>query len=128
MALGSWGDLPFEVRADKVQTWRGAKRDGEARWGKLDVFNAKPVREFLGPDNDRLTLSIDLDATHGVDVDAVLSYLREARDSGRVETLFFGEDVVFDCTVNGLSEDQKRFNQKGQLLFCTVDVTFEEYV
>lgn len=127
MAIGSWGDLPFEVRADKVQTWTNAKRESEARWAKLDVFNAKPVREFLGPDIEKLTISVILDSTRGVDVDAVLTYLRDARDNGEVHALFFGDDVIFKCSVTAVSEDQRRFNQKGQLIFCVVDVTFEEY-
>ncbi len=127
MSVGHWGDLPFEVRADKVQTFLNAKRESEARWAKLDVYNAKPVRQFIGPDLERITLTITLDASLGVDVDAVSKYLREQRDIGAVHTLFFGDDVVFKCTVNGLAEDQRRFNKKGQLIFCVLDVTFEEY-
>jgi phage protein U len=128
MALGSWGELPFEVRADKVQTWTNTRRESEARWAKLDVFNAKPVREFIGPDVEKLSISITLDSTRGVDVDAVLKYLREQRDTGEVHTLFFGDDVVFKCSITSIAEDQRRFNQKGKLIFCVVDVTFEEYV
>lgn len=127
MPLGGWGGLEFEVSADRVLTWSNAKREGEARWAKLDVLGAKPVREFIGPDIDRITVSITLDATRGVDVDAELQSLRDARDTGEVYTLFFGDDVVFKCSISSLSEDQRRYTQKGKLIFCVVDVTFEEY-
>ena len=127
MALGGWGGLYFEVNVHRMVTWNNAKRESEARWAKLDVYNAKPVREFIGPDTERVTLSVTLDATRGVDVDSQLKSLRESRDNGEIYTLFFGDDVVFKCSINSLSEDQRRYTKKGKLLFCVVDITFEEY-
>jgi hypothetical protein len=127
MSLGALGDVVFEASAEKVRTWQDMKRSGEARWATHEVFAGKPVKEFIGPGLDTITLQVRLDARLGlVPLDEVKA-LRRLRDTGAVNQLTLGGELVGDYTVKSLSEDQRRFDPAGVLVTVVVDLTLEEY-
>lgn len=144
MSLGSWGDLVFEVRAERIRTWHELRRQGEARWATHEVFAAKPVKEFLGPGLDSMTLMMHLTnsqrgvvflddfagfqaASRGIVPADELRDLREQRDIGAVHQLVIGGELVFNATLKSMREEHRRHDYRGVLLSAVVELTFEEY-
>lgn len=66
MALGSLGDITFEVTNTKVFTFDGMKRNVKMRIAKHEVIGAKPLTEVIGPDLDEIKFEILLSASLGI--------------------------------------------------------------
>lgn len=127
MSLGSWGPIVFEVSADKVRTFTDVKRRGKARWATHDVHLGKPVKEFLGSTLDNLSMVVRFDLDRGVVPRDELRALRKARDAGAVNTLTIGDQPVFECTLEEITEDLRRFDAHGVLTTAVAELFFEEY-
>lgn len=135
MSLATLGDrsgtgedtVVFEVSADRIRTWSEAKRSGEARWAKHEVYSGKPVQEFIGPGLDTLNLSVRFDADRGVVPRNELRRLRKLRDTGAVLTFVVGGELVGDFVLKSLSEEWRRFESKGVLTTAIAELSLEEY-
>lgn len=131
MSFGTLGDgdtkVTFEVSADLVRTWTDLKRSGGARWATHEVFAGKPVKEFIGPGLDTISMSVRLDADRGVKPRDELRNLRSLRDTGAVNQLVIGGELAGDYVLRELSEDLRRFDAKGALLVAIVELSLEEY-
>ena len=119
--------VTFEVSADKVRTWSDAKLSGKARWATHDVHLAPPVREFLGPGLSSLSLSVRLDAAHGLIVKDELANLRALRDLGQVVTFVVGGETIADFVLDGLAETWIRTDGQGAIMAAQVELSLEEY-
>lgn len=126
--LGTWGPITFEVSADRIRTWNDARRSADARWHAHEVYAGKPVKEFLGPGDEKVTLQVRLDADRGIDVPAELRDLREQRDIGAQHPLIIGGELQGDFYLKGISEQWKRTDKNGVVIVAIVDLAFEEYV
>lgn len=127
MSLATLGPVTFEVSADLVRTWSEARRSGDSRWATHDVHQAKPLREFLGPGLDTITLRIRFDQAFGVVPRDELRTLREQRDAGAVLDFVVGGDLVGDFTIESLSDEWTRVDASGVLTTASVDLTLKEY-
>lgn len=127
MAIATWGPVTFEVSADRVRTFRDARRSGEARWAEHVVYAGKPAREFLGPGLSSLSLSVRLDRALGVVPEDEIKALAEQRDIGAHHALVMGGEVVADFTLDGFSERWDVVDAGGRLLVATVDLNLKEY-
>ncbi len=128
MSVGVLGDIVFEANADKVRTWREARRQGAARWATHEVFSGKPVKEFLGPGLDTIDLEVRLDIELGVIPRDELRKMRISRDTGEVMQFTIGGELVGDFTIQALDETWTRFNRSGVLTTAVVSLHLEEYV
>ena len=128
MSVAVLGDITFEASADKIRTWNNdATRNGGARWASLEVFMGKPVREFLGPGNASITLSVRLDINRGLVPRDELRKMREHRDKGEVLQFTIGGELVGDFTINDINETWTRFDRRGVLTTCVAVLQLEEY-
>ena len=125
--LGTWGPVTFQASADKVRTWQGMRRSGEARWHKHEVHLGKPRPEFLGPGDDTIQLEVRLDSQLGLVPNDELESLRRERDAGKWHPLIIGGEFVFDCFLRVISEEHRRHAADGTLLLAIVELTLEEY-
>ena len=65
--IGNLGKLiTFEVSSKKVLTFNGMQRNVSGRWAQHDIIGSKPVSEFLGPGQQKVTLPIFITVMHGV--------------------------------------------------------------
>ena len=60
--IGSYAGISFTVSEDKVQTFQEMSRETASRWNTHEVIGAKPKQEFLGPDLDSMTFTMQLSA------------------------------------------------------------------
>ena len=128
-AAASSGQLSvtFETSANTVRTWQDMKRAGSARWAQHDTHLSQPKREFLGPGLDEITLSVRLDMQLGIMPLEELATLRAMRDFGQVSAFVVGGELLGDFTVDGVSEDWRRTDNKGVAQLIIVDLTLKEY-
>jgi phage protein U len=119
--------IPFEASGDRVRTWQEAKRDAAARWVAHEVFQGKPVQEFIGPGLWRLNLVIRLDIAYGVVPRDELRRLRKLMDDGIVMQFTVGGDLVGDCVIKSLEDTWNHLHRTGVLTVATAALALEEY-
>lgn len=127
MSLAVLGPITFEVSADRIRTWQEARRTGAARWAKLDIYGRKPLKEFLGPGLDTITLSVRLDIARGVVPRDELRQMRQQRDKGNVLQFSVGGELVGDFTLESIEEEWTRTNAAGVITVAQVHLQLEEY-
>jgi phage protein U len=127
--IGTLGDIVFEVSRDKVRTFDNLTRKGAARWATHDVVGKKPVREFIGQGLESISFTMHLSVSLGVNPLAEINKLRELRDKGTPMELVLNGTSISDnlWVLEDLSEDWRKLDNKGILLFADVDVSLQEY-
>lgn len=121
--------ISFSVSDGKILTFSELKRDGEARWKKHEVVGAKPFLQFLGPGEDTLSLTIVLDARHGVKPRETIEKINEYRDQGKSDYLVIGGANVTanKLVITQTSDAWDQVWNKGELIRATMELTFQEY-
>lgn len=66
MAVGSLGDVVFEVSDDRKLTFSGMSYSVGARTSVHNRINGRPLIEFQGPENEEISLTIKLSAFLGI--------------------------------------------------------------
>ena len=121
--------ISFSVSDNKILTFSGLKRDSEARWKKHEVVGSKPFMQFLGPGEDTLSLTIVLDARHGVKPRETIEKISEYRDAGKSDYLVInGANVTMNkLVITQTSDTWDEIWNKGELVRATMEITFQEY-
>lgn len=128
MSLGALGTtIAFEVSSSKILTWATSRRTQAPRWHKHDVYAAKPVQEFIGPDLDGYSMAIRLDINHGVDPSDQLKKIRDKAKAGEVLQLTIGGTLIGDFVIKNMDEELVRFSRGGTLTLAHLNLTLEEY-
>jgi Phage P2 GpU. len=129
--IGWFGsDVIFETSDTRILTFTGLKIDSAARFGSHEIIGKKPVTEYIGPGLMSLTFTVTLNGNLGVKPkDEMLLWLAMA-DSGQVEYLVLGGDVLGDNAwcVKSVSEAWDTIFNLGELFSGKIDVTLEEYI
>lgn len=130
MAIGNFGSLiTFETNDRRILSPQSFKRETSGRWATHSRIGKKPLRQFLGPENDKVTFTIRIDARHGVKprktIDDIDKYIR----SGTPATLVIGGKKVGSSkmTINSKSETWDEIWNQGELVRASLDLTLEEY-
>lgn len=129
MAVGTLGDIVFEVSREKVRTFDDLRRRGSGRWAVHDVVGKKPVKEFIGPGLEKIRFSIQLSVALGINPLDEINKLRDLRDKGEPQDLVIGGAPVGEnlWVIEEISEDWKKLDNRGNILFAEVDIELEEY-
>lgn len=127
--IGTLGEIVFEVSSDKVLTFDNLKRKGSGRWATHDIVGKKPVREFIGQGLESISFTMQLSAFLGVTPLDEINKLRELRDKGTAVELVLDGSSVGDnlWTIEDLSEDWRRVDNNGKLIYADLDVSLQEY-
>lgn len=121
--------ISFSVSGSKILTFSELKRDGEARWKKHEVVGAKPFMQFLGPGEDTLSLTIVLDARHGISPRKTIENINLYRNSGKADYLIVKGKKVTEhkLVITQTSDTWEEVWNKGELIRATMEITFQEY-
>lgn len=128
--IGYLGDIVFETSDQRILTFTGFKHDSAGRWEKHSVIGQKPVQEFVGPDIDTITFTVNLNGSYGVKPrDEMEKWLNMVND-GIVDVLVIGTKALGKdkWSVKNVSEAWEVVFNKGELFSGKVDVTLEEYI
>ncbi len=129
MAIGTLGQIVFEVSDKKILTFNGMTRDVSGRWVEHEVMGVKPKPEFLGAGNQKINLPITLSAGLGVRPRKMLELVESMVESGDAEYLIINCRPVgrhpFRLTAS--SETWDRMYRRGELAKASLTITLEEY-
>lgn len=131
MAIASWGaEIIFEVNANKIFTFSNLKRTITGNWATHSRLGQKDQAEFLGPGLQTQTLTIDLNAMHGVRPRTTLERLEAAIESGAVYPFVVGGKRVGSgkWRITSMTETWDDVWNKGELVKATAEITMEEYL
>lgn len=130
MAIGTLGSkIVFEVSNEQVMTFQEMSREVAGRWTTHEVMGAKPKPEYLGPENQTVTLTITLSAALGVRPRMVLEAVEAMVEAGTAEYFVIGSRPVGknQFRLTGSSERWDKIFSRGELAKATMTITLEEY-
>lgn len=125
--IGSYAGISFTVSEDKVQTFQEMSRETAARWNTHEVIGAKPKQEFLGPDLDSMSFTMNLSAWRGVSPLQLAERLRRFCQKGEVDNLILGGRNFGKYLIESVSETYDTVNNHGEVVQASVDVSLKEY-
>ena len=128
--IGTLGkNIVFEVSDKKALLMEKLSREVKGRWSAHEAVGVKPRAEFLGADNQSLSLSIRLSANLGVKPRAVLEAVAEMVEKGAAEYLVIGGKPVGKRPFRlvSVSESWDRIYSRGELSQASLSLSLEEY-
>ena len=63
--IGALGDMVFKVSAQNINTFRELTRSSSGRWAYHEIHMQKPKSEFLGPNLDTISFTMEFDVCLG---------------------------------------------------------------
>ena len=120
--IGSYAGISFTVSEDKVQTFQEMSRETAARWNTHEVIGAKPKQEFLGPDLDSMTFTMQLSAWRGVSPLQLAERLRQFCSKGEYDNLIVGGRNFGKYLIESVSETYHTVTNRGEVVQASVDV------
>jgi len=130
MAIGSLGDISFEVSDKKVFAFEDLKREGKMRYATHEVIGQKPILELVGPELEQISFKINLSVSLGINPEREMQKLRDKRDAGEVMSFVLGPKVVGKnkWVIENISETQSNIDNRGNAFTIAADITIKEYV
>lgn len=131
MAIGNWGkDIVFSVSDRRVFTLQNMVRTVGSQWATHSRIGKKDKPEFLRPTLQKITFTMDLDASLGVRPRATLEKLERLTERGTVNALVLGGRRIgrYRWRITGTSETWETVYNRGELVRAKVNVTMEEYL
>jgi len=128
--IGYFGDIIFETSAQKVLNFRDFSRETNPRIEKHNRINKKPLLEFIGPDLDTISLTINLNFNLGVNVQEELKKLQKMTDRGEAEILVIAGNIIGSdkWVIKSKSEAWNTVYSNGFLYSASVSIQLEEYI
>lgn len=129
MAIGSLGDIVFEVNDDRKLTFSGMSYNVGARTSVHNRINGRPLIEFLGPENEQISLTIKLSAFVGINPRKSMYKLNDMCREGVPLRLVIGKTHFgkYKWLITNVSNTMEHISNRGQLLSITTKITLKEY-
>jgi phage protein U len=130
MVIGSLGnDIVFEVTPETVKTLNNLKWDSGAKYAEIDRYLKDNLIEFQGCELESITFSVQLNAALGVNpLNEYIKFLQAMRKGEAMRFVVgwkaYGKNK---WVIEKLSNNLEKYDQYGNLLYCTFDVTLKEY-
>jgi len=116
----------------KVMTFDDLQRESSARWATHEIIGTdqKPILEFVGQGLETISFTVLMSTMLGITPIDELKKLRQLRDNGAVCTFTIGGNAVTtnSWVIMKLTESHKNYDNKGNLLVASVNVSLTEYV
>ena len=127
--IGSWGDITFSVSRLTVKTFDGLKWESGVKYSAHDRHLKEPLLEFTGPDTESMSFSMFFSVFLGVNPIAEVSKLLKAMRRGEVHWLVIGPKAygTNKWVITKLSNALERYDNRGNLLVASVNVTMNSY-
>lgn len=128
--FGSFGDIVFEVSSRHVLTYRDYKRATKARYGSHEIIGQKPIIEYMGPDGEELSFSMQFRPELGVNPAEEADKVRKICETGKHDYLIIGNVVIGanPWVIASVSESAEIWDNMGRIIKSKIDVTLKEYV
>lgn len=127
--LGSWGDIIFNVSADKVITFDGFSRSVSANIGEHSVGGHQAIIEWIAPGSDTISFDLSLRADLNVNPRQIFDKISDYCKNGSRFPLIIGQETiggagsVYIC--ESCSEERIYVDGQGNLLQSRVSVSLK---
>lgn len=118
----------FSTSSKKVLTFSKMDHTVKGRWATRPRFKKKPRRQFLGPDTDTITFTVELNALHGVKPRKTARNIEKLVRTGKPQNVVIGGKKIGRYVITEMSEAWERVLNKGEVAKITCDLTLEEYL
>ena len=128
--IGSLGDIVFTVTRDEVRTFHNYRRSTKARFASHEVIGKKPILEYIAPEGEEITFTMQLHVGLGVNPAEETAKLRKLCEKGEPMQLIFGNEPVgmHMWVIESLGESAERIDHGGRILVTQVELTLKEYL
>lgn len=128
--IGALGDIIFKVSAENVNTFQDLVRNSSGRWAYHAIHMQKPKSEFLGPELDTITFTMQFDVNLGRNPRYEMEKVMILSRTGEAVTLVIGGDALgyYRWTVESVEQQYKNISSKGKVLSGAISVTLKEYI
>ena len=129
MAIGSLGDIVFEVADDHALTFQNMNYSVGARFSTHNRMNKRPLIEYSGPDAETLSLTITLSTFLGIYPRKNMYKINKACRVGTPLWLVIGKTHFgkYKWVITKTSCDLKNIDNKGRILKIVMKLTLKEY-
>ncbi|MEA5083301.1 MAG: phage tail protein [Lachnospiraceae bacterium] len=130
MTIGTLGDqIVFEVTPKSVKTLNNIKWSSGAKYAEIDRYLKDPLIEFQGCELESITFSVQLNAALGVNpLNEYIKFLKAMRNGEAMRFVLgwkaYGKNK---WVIERLTSNLEKYDNFGNLLYCTFDVTLKEY-
>lgn len=130
MAIGSLGDIVFEVSSEKIRTFRDLQIQRKANYTEHAIHGKKGLLEFTGFAAATGSLNIRLDAALGVNPQEEFEALLDVFNEHQAVPLILNGEPVGDglWVIEGIDESFEIVNNKGEAIALEVPLKLKEYI
>lgn len=127
--IGNWGSgIKFQTSDRRILTFTNMKRKASVRTAKHNMVNGRPKLEFIGPDLQTVTFTMELNASLGVRPRKIEENLIKKMNIGYVAPLVIGgRKILSRAMITNISSSYEYVMRKGEIFSMAVDVTMTEY-
>lgn len=118
----------FSTSSKRVLTFGKMDHTVKGRWATRPRFKKKPRRQFLGPDTDTITFTVELNALHGVKPRKTAQDIEKLVRTGKPQNVVIGGKKIGKYVITEMSEAWERVLDHGEVAKITCDLTLEEYL
>ena len=92
--IGTFGKLRFKISDREALIFQNMKRELSGKWNQMERIGQKPLVSFGGPELQKITFTVFLDAGLGVSPRDLLEEMEEMAERGTAEYLIIGQRQV----------------------------------
>lgn len=118
--IGTLGTVVFEASSDAIRTFSGLTISRSARYARHELYNRRPVVEYLGESLETATLAVRFDVSSGLNPRTELAELKKILDSGTENDLIIGDANLGAYVLESMSETHRVIDGTGALLVADV--------
>lgn len=100
--LGMYGIIPFVCSSNAVATFKDVNIEHATRFATHEVIGQTPVNEYIGPDRNKVSFSIQLRAAFGSSLAVYFALLNAQFETGEANHLILGPDYMGKYILTGL--------------------------
>lgn len=129
--IGNIGkQIIFQTSDERIFNFAKMQRTVKGRWTSHSRVRKKPKKQFLGPDADSITFTIELNALHGVRPRKTVEKIEKLIRTGKPQMVVIGNKKVgkHKFVITEMSESWETILNKGEVIKIVCDLTLEEYL
>ena len=128
MAIGTFGDLIFEVSDKKIFTPATFSRSGGAVWADHPMLYKKSRREFMHSEIRGIEVEIKVNALHGVKPWETIRTMYKYMENGKCSPFVVGGKPManYKMCIISVSDTWDEVLNEGELIKATLSITLEE--
>lgn len=120
--IGTLGTVVFEASSESIRTFNGLSITRTARFATHELYNQRPVVEYLGEALETATLTVRFDVSAGLNPREELAGLKAILDSGQPNDLIIGDANMGSFVLESITETHRVIDGTGMLLVADVSL------